>query len=432
MIVVYFFCTMLLKIFLIVFVIFLILGLIALITKNDRMMRKVGKPIVGMFIAGIVLGCIIGIFQISGLFSLKSPVNDKVDSIKGADSCFDSVCANDTDIYIYLDQDGIYRYVSDDKLELVKNLGDSYCQAIACTNCYIIFIDETGKPYRLDLKTKEELSLLDQEAYRIYANGEDFFIEDSDGILWLFQGDSAEGVNIDQYMKTHCSLTEEDSNVSCTYNDYTFYGSSKSEEISIFLIEKGNWQESAGDYESCKLEDDIVYFTFHMEQAGEEREQTAWCHYKDSKTAVLPDIDMEEAFLNNLSVVNDNKIYSLVKYGMEFKEPVGWYPTKEALLMVSPTDHAENSCIFSVDIDHERIIGMDIENNRIYLYNAGSSVSGGKIYEVDITNNEKTLLKKDIDNTGILHFSWEGDRLFIMKESGTGRFSLVGTVKGRG
>ena len=319
-----------LAIMLVIFIVFIILWLIARFTKKDYMKIRMGKKVRMMSIIVIATACVLGGAFLLDLFFLPVstyPVN--VNNIKGSDSCYSDVYANDSDIYINLSRSGIYRYISDDNLELVRDLGDNYLLAMACTDQYIVFIDSNQMSYRLDIKTKEETQLFNKEVNKIYANGDDYFLAEKDGTLWLFEGDSTNGININKYMRETCDLTDKYTDISCTYGDYTIYGSSEDEEVNIYLLERGDWQAAVGGYETCKAENGIAYFLFSMSSLKDG--YSALLHYDDFEKQVLTGFDMEQPLLDETSVMNDNKIYSLIKYGLEWdNHPRAWVATKGA------------------------------------------------------------------------------------------------------
>ena len=148
---------------------------------------------------------------------------------------------------------------------------------------------------------------------------------------------------------------------------------------------------------------------------------------------LFKEMNSEENVISGLSCLKDDKIYTLTRYAMcEFS---GWdskvstySPTKDALVMISPADRKEE-IIYNTTKRNVRIVGMDMEQETVYIYKLGHKENIGKVYRVDLKTGKKTLLMDKINNSNNLHFCWAGDRLFIVKESGMGQFSLIGTVK---
>ena len=248
---------------LLIFAIFIILWLVSVFQKKTRMKKKLEKVI---FIMSLLI-LVMGVFILEAAFR-PLPADDViVENVKGAENCYRYVYENDNDIYMNLNEDGVYRYISDDNLELVKDLSGSRLHAMVCTDQYLIYIDEEGEPYRLDLTTKEETKVLsgEESADKLFAHGNDYFVYLSDGTLWLFEGDDTSGVNITQYMETTCGSAEDNSDISCTYGSYTFYGYTSSDKLHISILKSGEWQIPTGYYERCCLEEGLV--SFHDEEA---------------------------------------------------------------------------------------------------------------------------------------------------------------------
>ena len=394
----------------------------------------------------VVEACLIVLFESLILYSRSVPRPSaradliEVHNVKGAENSRSQVYANDSDIYINLDGDGIYRYISDDNLELVKDLKNTFVFTMVCTNRYIIYTNRQFDTYRLDLKTKEEIRLFrsDEEPQNLFAYKDDYFVLLSDGSLWLFEGDDLEGQNITEYMQENCNLTEEYSDLTCTYGAYTLYGGSKDNKINIYLLEREDWQAPVGYFEACKLEDGLVTFINWGDEAYDSSGKILLYEYHDYKSKVycyqyqgtayevLAGIDSTDGVVSSLSYNKEDKVYTIIRYGMK-RDGREWLPTKEALFMISPTDHTEKK-IFNITGGNTRIVGMDIENNQVYTYRLDEEKKKGKVYRVDLKTGKKTLLMDKINNSNNLHFCWAGDRLFIIGDR-YGNYSFLGTVK---
>lgn len=389
----------------------------------SKLLKKIIKCIVLFIIAllGLIAVVILTTF-LSKVFDGTGNVKNDVYVLEVKDcaglnndrpNCF--VTASDDRIFLFSGH-VIYEY-SEGDLVAVKDLGEKNIKYMAATDKYLIYSTGDSRTYRLDIETKETIILFEYLIIDgIYVNGDDYFIsvtgeyKDSDmayfSETYLFEDDETEGIKLGTYLE-ECDETEEclagyEVVLKGEYENYTIYG--------------GNKKGSSNNYMAfvqtqdglCLLGKQAVYLLDGRLLSFDGRE-----YVFDSKLYEMKILrDEVVGVFASLSTLYDDKIYALCQVGNGYTagKPNPITNKYDALVQISPVD-GEEKIIYKTDKTKCRIVGFDMPNNVIYLYN-----SDGEVCRMDLSTKEETVLMDGISGENQLYFEWCADRLFVFEE----------------
>ncbi len=337
----------------------------------------------------------------------------------------DFVVANSDKIYICL-EDKVYEYVDDDKLNLLVE-----CEAkpthMAVTDRYLIYSVTELYTCRVDLENgHREYLLKDMEADGIFVVDDDYFIKvagiytdgdyNSVNEMYLFEGESTSAIEIPLEGQEKCddkSLAGYDEVLKYTYGEYDVYiGANPGRTSSAYkaVVKDGNINSFAREGVFF-LDGQVMSFFSGRYNIGQNHNELY--SIKQRNIGVF----------GCMSSVYNDRIYSVVQVG---KGHTAGAPNpasvKYDVLLEISCDGNEN--ILYKTAKKQRIVGYDIENDKVIVYQ-----NNGNVYAIDLEDNEKTKLMKIGKGKTSLYFEWADDRLFVFEEYGYSEFRFVGSCK---
>lgn len=392
------------------------------------------KKIIGGIVLLVVLFFIVFRTTSSDLEDEPKPAGNSVLVMSVKDSIgfltappnMDLTCENSKTIYIALEH-GIYEYC-DGSLTLIHALEDKkYAVSVACTEKYLIYMDNEYDTFRLDLSTGEKTQLFERKAVDIFAFEDDFFVkmytpqeENSAYKLYIFEGDSLDKVELSPFLKNGVQY---DSYIKGKYKDYELFGYYDSEFNSYYsrivkLKGKQICQEDATYY----INDSILNFGF--------KDGRCMNYYYDNQSYEIKALkDFSEykyCIYGAFSTVYNDKLYTMVQFGTGgryYGEPNPSYSGGDAIICLSPLQETD-SMIYKTEDSYERIVGFDIEADVVYVYNDEYA----EIRKVDMSTGEYAVIRDNLPTDTILHFEWCGDKLFIIDNCGYVYYTFVDAV----
>lgn len=333
------------------------------------------------------------------------------------------VVANSEKIYICF-ADKVYEYVDDDNLNLFIK-----CEAkpthMAVTDRYLIYSVTEFYTCRVDLESgHREYLLKDMEVGGIFVVDDDYFINvtgiyvggdyNSANKMYLFEGESTSAIEIPLEGQEKCedkSLAGYDEVLKYTYGEYDVYiGANPGRTSSAYkaVVDNGNINSFAREGVFF-LDGKVISFFGGKYNIGQNHNEL----YSIEQGNI--------GVFGCMSSVYNDRIYSVVQVGKGYTAgaPNPASVKYDVLLEISPDGHED---ILYKTTKKQRIVGYDIENNKVIVYQ-----NNGNVYAIDLNDNEKTRLMKLGKADTSLYFEWINDRLFVFEEYEYNKFKLVGS-----
>ena len=408
-------------------------GMQLVLSGLNKIVKYIASTIIGLLALAIVVVLITvltKVYENSGNVKNDVYVLEVKDCAGVSDdrrNCF--VTASDEHTFLFSEH-VIYGY-SEGKLITVKDLGQEDIEYMVATDKYLIYYTGDAITYRINIETREE-DILFEDLFvdGIYVNGNDYFIsgggshkeENKETYFhetYLFEDDEIEGIKLGTYLEEYDEIEEclagYELVLKGEYGNYTIYGGHKKGSTSNVLAFVQT------EDELCLFGKQAVYLLDGRLLSFDGRE-----YVFDGKSYEIQILyDERVGVFANLSTLYDDKIYALCQVGTGYTagKPNPTRNKYDVLVQISPID-GEEKIIYKTDKTKSRIVGFDMPNNVIYLYN-----SDGEVCRTDLSTNEETVLMDGISEENRIYFEWCADRLFVFEEEDSFDYKFIGAVQ---